>query len=104
MPFTATVLTMFPDAFPGPLGVSLIGAAWREQDLWRLETVDIRGFSKDKRGFLDDTPSGGGAGQVMRADVVAAALDSVARDGRPLLYMSARGRPLTQAMVADWSQ
>ena len=60
MPFTATILTMFPEAFPGPLGVSLIGTAWREQDLWRLETVDIRAFSKDKRGFLDDTPSGGG--------------------------------------------
>ena len=104
MPFTATVLTMFPEAFPGPLGVSLIGAAWREQDLWRLETLDIRGFSKDKRGFLDDTPAGGGPGQVMRADVIAAALDSVEVAGRPLLYMSARGRPLTQARVAEWSK
>jgi tRNA (guanine37-N1)-methyltransferase len=104
MPFTATVLTMFPEAFPGPLGVSLIGSAWREQGLWRLETVDIRDFSLDKRGFLDDTPAGGGPGQVMRADVVAAALDSMERDGRPLLYMSARGRPLTQALVADWSK
>ncbi len=104
MPFTATVLTMFPEAFPGPLGVSLIGAAWREQDLWRLETLDIRGFSKDKRGFLDDTPAGGGPGQVMRADVIAAALDSVDAAGRPLLYMSARGRPLTQARVAEWSK
>jgi tRNA (guanine37-N1)-methyltransferase len=104
MPFTATVLTMFPEAFPGPLGVSLIGSAWREQGLWRLETVDIREFSKDKRGFLDDTPAGGGPGQVMRADVVAAALDSVERDGRPLLYMSARGRPLTQAGVSAWSK
>jgi tRNA (guanine37-N1)-methyltransferase len=104
MPFTATVLTMFPEAFPGPLGVSLIGSAWREQGLWRLETVDIRDFSLDKRGFLDDTPAGGGPGQVMRADVVAAALDSVERNGRPLLYMSARGRPLTQARVRDWSE
>ena len=104
MPFTATVLTMFPEAFPGPLGVSLIGTAWRELDLWRLETVDIRGFSKDKRGFLDDTPAGGGPGQVMRADVIADALDSVAGDGRPLLYMSARGRSLTQARVAEWSK
>ena len=104
MPFTATVLTMFPEAFPGPLGVSLIGTAWREQDLWRLETLDIRGFSKDKRGFLDDTPAGGGPGQVMRADVIAAALDSVARDDRPLLYMSARGRPLTQARVENWAK
>jgi len=101
--FTATVLTMFPEAFPGPLGVSLIGTAWREQGLWRLETVDIRGFSADKRGFLDDTPAGGGPGQVMRADVIAAALDSVDAPGRPLLYMSARGRPLTQARVKEWA-
>jgi len=103
MPFTATVLTMFPEAFPGPLGVSLIGTAWREQDLWRLETVDIRAFSTDKRGFLDDTPAGGGPGQVMRADVIASALDSVDGAGRPLLYMSARGRPLTQARVREWA-
>jgi tRNA (guanine37-N1)-methyltransferase len=68
-----------------------------------LETVDIRAFSKDKRGFLDDTPAGGGPGQVMRADVIASALDSVERRGRPLLYMSARGRPLTQARVREWA-
>jgi tRNA (guanine37-N1)-methyltransferase len=103
MSFDATVLTMFPEAFPGPLGVSLIGTAWREQGLWTLETVDIRGFSKDKRGFLDDTPAGGGPGQVMRADVIASALDSVERRDRPLLYMSARGRPLTQARVREWA-
>jgi tRNA (guanine37-N1)-methyltransferase len=103
MPFDVTVLTMFPEAFPGPLGVSLIGTAWREQALWGLETVDIRGFSKDKRGFLDDTPAGGGPGQVMRADVIASALDSVERGGRPLLYMSARGRPLTQERVREWA-
>ena len=103
MPFTATVLTMFPEAFPGPLGVSLIGSAWREQGLWALETVDIRGFSKDKRGFLDDTPAGGGPGQVMRADVIASALDSVEVSGRPLLYVSARGSPLTQARVRGWA-
>src|ERR1700712_5039591 len=104
MPFTATVLTMLPEAFPGPLGVSLIGSAWRERDLWRLETVDIRAFSKDKRGFLDDTPAGGGPGQVMRADVIASALDSIEGGERPLLYMSARGRPLTQARVSQWSK
>lgn len=104
MPFDATVLTMFPEAFPGPLGVSLIGTAWREQGLWTLETVDIRAFSKDKRGFLDDTPAGGGPGQVMRADVIAAALDSVELRGRPLLYMSARGRPLTQSRVREWAK
>lgn len=103
MSFDATVLTMFPEAFPGPLGVSLIGTAWREHGLWTLETVDIRGFSKDKRGFLDGTPAGGGPGQVMRADVIAAALDSVDRRERPLLYMSARGRPLTQARVREWA-
>ena len=103
MSFDAAVLTMFPEAFPGPLGVSLIGTAWREQGLWSLETVDIRGFSKDKRGFLDDTPAGGGPGQVMRADVIAAALDSVELRGRPLLYMSARGMPLTQDRVKDWA-
>ncbi len=101
--FAATVLTMFPEAFPGPLGVSLIGTAWREQALWSLETVDIRAFSKDKRGFLDDTPAGGGAGQVMRADVIASALDSVEAGSRPFLCMSARGRPLTQARVRDWA-
>ena len=103
MTFAVSVLTMFPEAFPGPLGVSLIGTAWREAGLWSLETVDIRGFSKDKRGFLDDTPAGGGPGQVMRADVIASALDSVEPRGRPLLYMSARGRPLTQQRVRAWS-
>ncbi len=102
--FTATVLTMFPEAFPGPLGVSLIGTAWRERNLWSLETVDIRNFSDDKRGFLDDTPAGGGPGQVLKADVVARALDSVAGLRRPLLYMSARGRPLTQARVKQWAE
>ena len=103
MSFDCTVMTMFPEAFPGPLGVSLIGTAWRELGLWSLETLDIRTFSKDKRGFLDDTPSGGGPGQVMRADVIASALDSVERRERPLLYMSARGRPLTQARVREWA-
>lgn len=103
MPFTATVLTMFPEAFPGPLGASLIGTAWRERGLWSLETLDIRAFSDDRRGFLDDTPAGGGPGAVLKADVVARALDSVSGPPRPLLYMSARGRPLTQARVKDWA-
>ena len=102
MPFTATVLTMFPEAFPGPLGVSLIGTAWREKGLWSLETLDIRDFSEDKRGFLDDTPAGGGPGQVLKADVVARAVDSLSEPRRPLLYMSARGQPLTQARVKEW--
>ena len=103
MTFAVSVLTMFPEAFPGPLGVSLVGAAWKEQGLWSLDAVDIRGFSRDKRGFLDDTPAGGGPGQVLRADVIAAALDSVEPSGRPLLYMSARGKPLTQARVKAWA-
>ena len=103
MAFTATVLTMFPEAFPGPLGVSLIGSAWREQGLWALETVDIREFSDSKRGFLDDTPFGGGPGQVLRADVIGRAVDSLTIAERPLIYMSARGRPLTQAMVRQWA-
>ena len=101
--FAATILTMFPEAFPGPLGVSLIGSAWREKGLWALETVDIRLHSEDKRGFLDDTPAGGGPGQVLKADVIDRALSSVDRAGRPLLYMSARGRPLTQARCKDWA-
>lgn len=104
MSFDCTVLTMFPEAFPGPLGVSLIGTAWREHGLWSLETLDIRTHSNDKRGFLDDTPAGGGPGQVMRADVIASALDSVERRGRPLLYMSARGRPLTQQRASEWAK
>lgn len=103
-PYRVTVLTMAPEAFPGPLGVSIIGAAWKETHLWNLETLDIRDFSGNKRGFLDDTPAGGGPGQVMRADAIASALDSVEADGRPLLYMSARGRPLTQARVREWSK
>ena len=101
--FQATVLTMFPEAFPGPLGVSLIGTAWREKALWALDCVDIRAHSGDKRGFLDDTPAGGGPGQVLKADVIDRALQSVDRAGRPLLYMSARGRPLTQAQVKQWA-
>ncbi|MFW2341376.1 tRNA (guanosine(37)-N1)-methyltransferase TrmD [Brevundimonas sp.] len=103
MPWPVTVLTMFPEAFPGPLGVSLIGTAWRERGLWSLETVDIRAFSDDRRGFLDDTPAGGGPGAVLKADVVARALDSLDGPKRPLLYMSARGRPLTQARVKNWA-
>lgn len=102
--YAVAVLTMCPEAFPGPLGVSLIGSAWREKRLWSLETVDLRGLSDDPRGFLDDTPAGGGAGQVMRADVIARSLDSVRRDGRPLLYMSARGDPVTSARVRDWAR
>src|ERR1044072_1650516 len=101
MPFDCTVLTMFPEAFPGPLGVSLIGTAWREAALWSLETLDIRDFSKDKRGFLDATPAGGGGGEGGGGAVVPpSARAGGGRREPPLLYMSARGRPLTQALVS----
>ncbi len=103
MSYNVTVLTMFPEAFPGPLGVSLIGTAWKESQLWSLETLDIRAFSSDKRGFLDDTPAGGGPGQVLKADVIAKALDSIEISDRPKVYMSARGKPLTQAKVKEWA-
>src|SRR3954447_22255198 len=101
MPFRATVLTLYPDMFPGPLGASLAGRAL-EQGLWSLEARNIRDFATDKRRSVDDTPAGGGAGMVLRPDVLAAALDSVA-DGRPMLALTPRGPPLTQAGVRQLS-
>lgn len=101
-PFAATVLTLFPEAFPGPLGVSLIGAA-RERGLWSLQTLDIRDFSRHKHRSVDDAPAGGGPGMVLRPDVVAAALDAVPPDARPRIALSPRGRPLTQARVRELS-
>jgi tRNA (guanine37-N1)-methyltransferase len=98
MSFRASVLTLFPEIFPGPLGASLAGRALAG-GLWRLEPVDIRGFATDKHRSVDDTPYGGGAGMVMRADVVDRAVASVA-DGRPLIFLSPRGRRLEQARVA----
>lgn len=97
MTFAATVLTLYPDMFPGPLGASLAGRALGE-GLWSLDTVHIRDFATDRHRTVDDTPAGGGAGMVLRADIVAAALDSVT-DDRPILAMTPRGRPLTQARV-----
>jgi tRNA (guanine37-N1)-methyltransferase len=94
MTFRATVLTLYPEMFPGPLGHSLAGRALREER-WSCETVQIRDFATDRHRSVDDTPAGGGAGMVLRADVLAAALDSVA-DARPVLAMTPRGRPLTQ--------
>src|SRR3569623_3401269 len=85
--------------FPGPLGVSLAGRA-REQGAWSLDTVQIRDFAIDKHRTVDDTPAGGGAGMVLRVDVLAAAIDSVS-DGRPILAMTPRGAPLSQARVRD---
>ena len=102
-PWTATVLTILPEMFPGPLGVSLAGRGL-ETGLWSLETVDIRDFARDKHRSVDDTPAGGGPGMVMKADVVAAALDYVPGGDRPAIYLSPRGRPLTQERVRQLSR
>jgi tRNA (guanine37-N1)-methyltransferase len=98
--WSATVLTLFPEMFPGPLGISLLGKA-RDKGLWSLEVRDIRDHGLGKHRTVDDTPAGGGPGMVMRADVAAAALDAVERQGRPLIYLSPRGAPLTQTRVKD---
>src|SRR5712671_7464012 len=95
----ATVLTIFPEMFPGPLGASLAGKA-SVKGLWSLATVDIRDYATDKHRAVDDTPAGGGPGMVMKPDVIARAVDAVAADARPRLLMSPRGTPLTQARVA----
>jgi tRNA (guanine37-N1)-methyltransferase len=96
----ATVLTLFPEMFPGPLGVSLLGKALAK-NLWQLEVRDIRASGLGKHRTVDDTPAGGGPGMVMRADVAVAAIDAVAQNSRPLIYLSPRGRPLTQARVRE---
>ena len=102
MTWRATILTLFPDMFPGPLGVSLAGKALAS-GLWALEARDIRDSATDRHRSVDDTPAGGGPGMVLRADVLAAAID--AADGnqidRPRLLMSPRGRPLTQSRVME---
>jgi tRNA (guanine37-N1)-methyltransferase len=99
MAFTTTVLTLYPEMFPGPLGHSLAGRALAN-GVWSCDAVNIRDFATDRHHTVDDTPAGGGAGMVLRADIVASALDSVS-DGRPILAMTPRGRPLTQARVRD---
>lgn len=100
MSFRATVLTLYPEMFPGHLDLSLAGRALRA-GLWSLDTVQIRDFATDRHRTVDDTPAGGGAGMVMRADILAAAIDHTAPAGdpRPKLLMSPRGRPLTQQRV-----
>ena len=97
-PFAVRVLTIFPEMFPGPVGQSLAGRALRE-GLWSLEIVDIRDFARDKHRSVDDTPFGGGAGMVMRPDVVGDALAAASDAGTPLIYLSPRGRLLDQARV-----
>lgn len=102
MTFAATVLTLYPEMFPGALGMSLAGRAL-EAGTWSLQTVQIRDFATDKHRSVDDTPAGGGAGMVMRADVMARAIDAAAPadDPRPRLLMSPRGKPLNQARVRE---
>jgi tRNA (guanine37-N1)-methyltransferase len=100
--WSATVLTLFPEMFPGPLGISLLGKALAA-DRWSLEVRDIRDHGLGKHRSVDDTPAGGGPGMVMRADVAAAAIDSVrpqeTDNRRPVIYLSPRGVPLTQSRV-----
>ena len=99
----ASVLSIFPEMFPGPLGISLAGKA-RSAGVWTLDVVDIRAHATDRHGTVDDTPAGGGPGMVMKADVLARAIDAIASDDRPRLLMTPRGVPLTQARVAKLAQ
>lgn len=102
MTFRATVLTLYPEMFPGTLGHSLAGRALAE-GTWSLDTVQIRDFATDRHRTVDDTPAGGGAGMVLKADIIAKAVDHASPQGdpRPRLLMSPRGRPLTQARVRE---
>ncbi len=106
--WAARIVTLFPEAFPGTLGLSLTGKAL-DQGLWSLETIDLRPFGIGKHRNVDDTPAGGGAGMVLRADVVAAALDQAAigtppdRAAWPVVYLSPRGKPFDQAMARRWA-
>ena len=97
-PFKAVALTLFPEMFPGPLGVSLAGKALQD-GVWTLETVDIRGFASDKHRTVDDSPFGGGAGMVMRPDVLEAAVAASHSPDAPLIYLTPRGRLLDQSRV-----
>ncbi len=102
MSFSAHVITLFPELFPGPLGASVIGRGMAD-GLWSLETTQLRDFATDRHRTVDDTPSGGGAGMVLKPDILARAIDAVSPEGdqRPRLLMSPRGRPLTQSRVRE---
>jgi tRNA (guanine37-N1)-methyltransferase len=100
MSFAATILTLFPEMFPGPLGVSLAGKALAS-GVWSLDVRDIRDWATNRHRSVDDTPAGGGPGMVMRPDVLAGAVDALGDDSRPRLLMSPRGTPLTQEFVKD---
>jgi tRNA (guanine37-N1)-methyltransferase len=103
MSFVSSIITLFPKAFPGTLGLSLIGKALRD-GVWSLDTVNLRDFGVGPHKSVDDTPAGGGAGMVIRADVAASAIDSIARHDRPIIYLSPRGKPLTQVMAREWAE
>ena len=104
MTFAATILTLYPAMFPGPLGVSLAGKALERGD-WSCSTVNPRDFATDKHRSVDDTPAGGGAGMVLKADVMAAALDSVLENqASPILAMTPRGKPIKQARIREIAQ
>ena len=105
MPFAATVLTLYPEMFPGPLSLSLAGRALSE-GVWSLETVQIRDFATDKHRTVDDTPAGGGAGMVLKVDVLARAIDHAIerQSGCPVLAMTPRGTPITQKRVRELAQ
>jgi len=100
--FSAHVITLFPELFPGPLGASVIGRGMAE-GRWQLETTQLRDFATDRHRTVDDTPSGGGAGMVLKPDILSRAIDAVSPQGdaRPRLLMSPRGKPLTQARVRE---
>ena len=101
MSFRATILTLYPDMFPGHLGQSLSGKAL-ERGQWALDTVQVRDFAEDRHRTVDDTPAGGGAGMVLKPDILAKAIDHAsAGDDRPRLLMSPRGKPLTQGRVRE---
>ena len=97
MTFAASILTLYPEMFPGPLGVSLAGRALERGD-WSCETVQIRDFATDRHRTVDDTPAGGGAGMVLKPDIIGAAVASVG-EGRPILAMTPRGRPISQERI-----
>ncbi|WP_128892852.1 tRNA (guanosine(37)-N1)-methyltransferase TrmD [Erythrobacter sp. HKB08] len=102
MTFAATILTLYPEMFPGPLRLSLAGRALEEQK-WSLDTIQIRDFASDKHRTVDDTPAGGGAGMVLKADVLGAAVDHAIRmqPGVPILAMTPRGKPITQERIRE---
>lgn len=102
MSFSASIITLFPELFPGPLGASVLGRGLAD-GLWSLHATQLRDFATDRHRTVDDTPSGGGAGMVLKPDILARAIDSVSPpgDGRPRILMSPRGRPLTQARARE---